>query len=117
MTDAKLLYDATADKRPGSPDGMKVDKEGNIYSTGPGGVCDTKAGVCNSVNGICAQPYLDKVGCGTGVVDGGLPFITLTGGCAGGAKDNNGTGGTNVCFVAGPGPTTFPYLLPGAANQ
>ena len=38
LTDAKLLYDATADKRPGSPDGMKVDKEGNIYSTGPGGV-------------------------------------------------------------------------------
>lgn len=38
LTDAKLLYDATSDKRPGSPDGMKVDKEGNIYSTGPGGV-------------------------------------------------------------------------------
>jgi gluconolactonase len=38
LTDAKLLYDATSDKRPGSPDGMKVDKEGNIYSAGPGGV-------------------------------------------------------------------------------
>ena len=38
LTDAKLLYDATSDKRPGSPDGMKVDKEGNLYSTGPGGV-------------------------------------------------------------------------------
>ena len=38
LTDAKLLYDATADKRPGSPDGMKVDEEGNIYSAGPGGV-------------------------------------------------------------------------------
>ncbi len=38
LTDATLLYDATSDKRPGSPDGMKVDKEGNIYSTGPGGV-------------------------------------------------------------------------------
>jgi gluconolactonase len=34
----KLLYDATADPRPGSPDGMKVDREGNIYSAGPGGV-------------------------------------------------------------------------------
>jgi gluconolactonase len=34
----KLLYDATADLRPGSPDGMKVDREGNIYSAGPGGV-------------------------------------------------------------------------------
>ncbi len=38
LTDAKLLYDATADKREGAPDGMKVDREGNIYSAGPGGV-------------------------------------------------------------------------------
>jgi gluconolactonase len=38
LTDAKLLYDATSDKRPGSPDGMKVDRQGNIYSAGPGGV-------------------------------------------------------------------------------
>jgi gluconolactonase len=38
LTDAKLFYDATSDQRPGSPDGMKVDVEGNIYSAGPGGV-------------------------------------------------------------------------------
>jgi gluconolactonase len=38
LTDAKLLYDDTADRRPGGPDGMKVDEEGNIYSAGPGGV-------------------------------------------------------------------------------
>jgi gluconolactonase len=38
LTEPKLLYDATADKRPGNPDGMKVDEEGNIYSAGPGGV-------------------------------------------------------------------------------
>jgi gluconolactonase len=38
LADAKLFYDATSDQRPGSPDGMKVDEEGNIYSTGPGGV-------------------------------------------------------------------------------
>ncbi len=38
LTDAKLLYDATADTRPGAPDGMKVDEQGNIYSAGPGGV-------------------------------------------------------------------------------
>jgi len=38
LTDAKLFYDATADQRPGSPDGMKVDQQGNVYSTGPGGV-------------------------------------------------------------------------------
>jgi gluconolactonase len=38
LADAKLLYDATADNRPGVPDGMKVDVEGNIYSAGPGGI-------------------------------------------------------------------------------
>ena len=38
LADAKLLYDATADTRPGAPDGMKVDVEGNIYSAGPAGV-------------------------------------------------------------------------------
>jgi gluconolactonase len=36
--DPKLLYDATSDPRPGGPDGMKVDGNGNIYSAGPGGV-------------------------------------------------------------------------------
>ena len=38
LDDAKVLYDATADTRPGAPDGMKVDVEGNIYSAGPAGV-------------------------------------------------------------------------------
>jgi gluconolactonase len=38
LTDAKVLYDATSDTRRGSPDGMKVDQEGRIYSAGPGGV-------------------------------------------------------------------------------
>ena len=37
----KVLYDFTADvskKLPGLPDGMDVDKHGNIFCTGPGGV-------------------------------------------------------------------------------
>jgi gluconolactonase len=38
LTDAKVFYDATADKRPGAPDGMKVDRKGNVYSSGPGGI-------------------------------------------------------------------------------
>lgn len=38
LTEPTLLCDATADPRPGGPDGMKVDQEGNIYGTGPGGV-------------------------------------------------------------------------------
>jgi gluconolactonase len=38
LTDAKLLFDASSDPRVGSPDGMKVDQKGNLYSAGPGGV-------------------------------------------------------------------------------
>jgi gluconolactonase len=38
VTDAKLLLDVTPDNRPGVPDGMKVDVQGNIYSAGPGGI-------------------------------------------------------------------------------
>lgn len=36
----KLFYDATAnmDKLPGAPDGLEVDREGNLFATGPGGV-------------------------------------------------------------------------------
>jgi len=33
-----VFYDASSDASPGSPDGMKVDRLGNVYSTGPGGV-------------------------------------------------------------------------------
>ena len=38
LSDGKMLFDATSDPRPGSPDGMKVDVNGNLYSAGPGGV-------------------------------------------------------------------------------
>lgn len=37
---SRIFYDASAsmNKMPGSPDGMKVDKQGNIFATGPGGI-------------------------------------------------------------------------------
>jgi gluconolactonase len=38
VSDGKLLLDATSDKAPGGPDGIRVDKNGNIYGSGPGGV-------------------------------------------------------------------------------
>jgi len=38
LTAAKLFFDASSDLRPGSPDGMRVDQKGNLYSAGPGGV-------------------------------------------------------------------------------
>lgn len=34
----ELFFDATSDKGIGSPDGMKVDAAGNVWSAGPGGV-------------------------------------------------------------------------------
>jgi gluconolactonase len=37
----KVFFDATQavkDKKPGLPDGLKVDKAGNVFATGPGGV-------------------------------------------------------------------------------
>jgi gluconolactonase len=38
LAEGKVIYDATSDPRPGAPDGMKVDEQGNLYSAGPGGV-------------------------------------------------------------------------------
>ncbi len=34
----RLFTDMKGDDRPGGPDGMKVDVEGNVYCTGPGGI-------------------------------------------------------------------------------
>jgi gluconolactonase len=38
LTNKKLLIDASSSIEDGGPDGMKVDKQGNIYAAGPGGV-------------------------------------------------------------------------------
>jgi gluconolactonase len=38
LTDGKVFFDATSDTRVGAPDGQKVDRQGNLYSAGPGGV-------------------------------------------------------------------------------
>lgn len=41
LTNARFLYDATPNSKSGEkglPDGLKVDKQGNVFATGPGGV-------------------------------------------------------------------------------
>ncbi len=41
IANGKVFFDATGwvkEGRPGLPDGMKVDKDGNLFATGPGGV-------------------------------------------------------------------------------
>ena len=48
LGESRVLYDATKwvkEMRPGSPDGLAIDKQGHIWATGPGGVyCFTPAG-------------------------------------------------------------------------
>ena len=34
----RVFFDANAEEAPGMPDGLKLDTEGNVYATGPGGV-------------------------------------------------------------------------------
>lgn len=38
LANKKLLIDASSSKDAGVPDGMKIDKQGNMYAAGPGGV-------------------------------------------------------------------------------
>lgn len=38
VANRRVFVDMTADKRPGTPDGMKVDERGNLYTTGPAGI-------------------------------------------------------------------------------
>lgn len=38
VSNGKVFADVTAEKEDGNPDGMKVDSEGNVYGSGPGGV-------------------------------------------------------------------------------
>jgi len=37
VSNGKVFADVTADPEAGLPDGMKVDSQGNIYGSGPGG--------------------------------------------------------------------------------
>ena len=38
LANGKVFFDVTAEKEDGLPDGMKVDSQGNLYCSGPGGV-------------------------------------------------------------------------------
>lgn len=38
VANGKVFFDATAEKDPGEPDGMKVDSQGNLYCAGPAGI-------------------------------------------------------------------------------
>lgn len=38
LINPRIIFDATKEKGPGAPDGFKIDKQGNMYATGPGGI-------------------------------------------------------------------------------
>ena len=38
VSNGKVFADVTAEKEDGNPDGMKVDSQGNVYGSGPGGL-------------------------------------------------------------------------------
>lgn len=38
LASPQVFYDLTQETAPGLPDGIKIDRKGNIYSTGPGGI-------------------------------------------------------------------------------
>jgi gluconolactonase len=38
LGDGTLFFDPSSDKAPGGPDGIRVDRKGNLYGSGPGGV-------------------------------------------------------------------------------
>ena len=38
LMNARIFFDASNEKGIGLPDGLKIDKQGNVYATGPGGV-------------------------------------------------------------------------------
>jgi gluconolactonase len=38
VSGGKVFFDATSDQAPGGPDGIKVDRKGDLYGAGPGGV-------------------------------------------------------------------------------
>jgi gluconolactonase len=38
VSNGKVFFDVTAEKEDGLPDGMKVDSQGNVYGSGPGGL-------------------------------------------------------------------------------
>lgn len=40
LGNGRVFVDMTSDKTPGGTDGMKVDRQGNVYCTGPGGIIE-----------------------------------------------------------------------------
>ena len=75
LTDEQLFADMRNDPRPGCADGMKVDEEGRIWSTGPGGVWVIDAE--GTLLGVLRLPEV-TANCCFGGRDFSTLFITAT---------------------------------------
>ncbi|MCC6587224.1 MAG: SMP-30/gluconolactonase/LRE family protein [Bryobacterales bacterium] len=73
LANGKVLYDATKETADGAPDGLKVDKNGNVWATGPGGIwVFSPAG---KVLGKIQPPEV-PANCGWGDADGKTLYMT-----------------------------------------
>ena len=68
-----VFYDVTGNKDEGLPDGMKVDRKGNVYGTGPGGVWVFS--LLGKVLGIIKPPEV-PANCNWGDADGKTLYLT-----------------------------------------
>ena len=82
IANGRVLFDATelAKKRKGLPDGMKVDKQGNLFATGPGGVlvispAGKHLGTISPVAASAESTYDGTANCAWGN-DGAVLYIT-----------------------------------------
>ncbi len=75
LGDATIFYDATSDTRGGGPDGIKVDKAGNLYGSGPGGLWIFSSAGKHIATIITPEPVANL---NWGGSDGKSLFITAT---------------------------------------
>jgi gluconolactonase len=75
VSNGRVFFDATSSKDPGLPDGLKVDKMGNIYSAGPGGIWIISPGGRHL--GTIHMPEV-TANCAWGDADGKTLYITAS---------------------------------------
>ncbi|MFN7921879.1 MAG: SMP-30/gluconolactonase/LRE family protein [Bryobacteraceae bacterium] len=73
LTSGKVFYDVTKETAEGLPDGMKIDRQGNIWATGPGGIW-----VFSPAGKLLGkvQPAEVPANCGWGDADGNTLYMT-----------------------------------------
>jgi gluconolactonase len=73
LSNGKVFYDVTKETAEGLPDGLKVDKKGNVWATGPGGIW-VFSGQGKLLGKV--QPTEVPANCNFGEADGKALFMT-----------------------------------------